>query len=122
MKVRVRGIEQLQRKLGALGPAVTEAARRELLSSGLRVVAGAKRRAPVDTGRLRNSITFEVTADGDVVRVGTNLEYAAFQEFGTRKMPARPFLFPAFEEERPRLRERMQRAIEAAAAKVAKGR
>ena len=35
----------------------------------------------IDTGRLRNSIDFEV--DGDTVYVGTNVEYAPYVEFGT---------------------------------------
>jgi HK97 gp10 family phage protein len=50
---------------------------------------------PVDTGRLRSSITHEVGTDGvgDVIgRVGSDVEYAIFQELGTRYMGARAFL------------------------------
>lgn len=36
---------------------------------------------PVDTGRLRDSITHEVK--GDTVYIGTNVEYAPYIEFGT---------------------------------------
>ena len=35
----------------------------------------------VDTGRLRNSISH--TADKDSAYIGTNVEYAAYNEFGT---------------------------------------
>lgn len=40
---------------------------------------------PVDTGQLRDSITYEIeiTKDEGVLRVGTNLKYAPFVEFGT---------------------------------------
>jgi HK97 gp10 family phage protein len=45
----------------------------------------------VDTGNLRNSITHET--DSDTAYVGTNVEYAPYVEFGTRKYPhERPFL------------------------------
>ena len=37
--------------------------------------------APVDTGNLRNSITHEV--GNDEVNIGTNVEYAVYQEYGT---------------------------------------
>lgn len=40
----------------------------------------------------------ESDSDGEVtVYVGTNVQYAPYQELGTAKMDARPFLRPAFE-------------------------
>lgn len=50
----------------------------------------------VVTGRLRDSITFYT--DDNEVRIGTNVEYAQFEEEGTSKRPAHPFLRPAVEE------------------------
>lgn len=52
----------------------------------LLVQRGAKINAPVDTGRLRSSITPEVRQDaaGVIGVVGTNVFYAPYQEFGTR--------------------------------------
>ena len=32
-----------------------------------------------------------------IVKVGNNMEYAPYHEFGTKKMPARPFIKPALE-------------------------
>lgn len=63
----------------------------------VRVEAEAKRLAPVDTGRLRSSIARDRYVDGDeaVGVVGTNVDYALPQEFGTFNMPAHPFLRPA---------------------------
>lgn len=57
----------------------------------------AKRLVPVDTGRLRSSISWRLgqTATGLFVEIGTNVEYAAFVEFGTRYMSAQPYLVPA---------------------------
>lgn len=45
-----------------------------------------------ETGALRDSITHNVDADGREAAVGTDIEYAKYQEFGTSKIPARPFL------------------------------
>lgn len=54
----------------------------------------AKRRCPVDTGRLRSSITSDVVAEeGALVGVvGTNVEYAPYVEFGTSRQPPAAFL------------------------------
>jgi len=42
---------------------------------------------PVDTGNLRNSIVNEVSVQKNIVRgrIGTNVEYAPYVEFGTGK-------------------------------------
>lgn len=70
---------------------------RDLTRRALRVEAAAKRVCPVDTGRLRSSITHALAQDGgDVIAmVGTNVEYALDVEFGTSKMRAQPYLRPA---------------------------
>ncbi len=59
----------------------------------------AKRFVAVDTGRLRASLAHEVKKEGKEVVgiVGTNVEYAIEQEYGTGKMPAHPYLRPALE-------------------------
>ena len=62
---------------------------------GLKAEGYAKRLAPVDTGRLRNSISHVVDMDEDKVYIGTNVEYAPYVEMGTVKTAAQPFLQPA---------------------------
>lgn len=49
-----------------------------------------------DTGRLASSVKFELPQTDLVARVGTNLKYGAFLEFGTSKMEARPWLLRSF--------------------------
>lgn len=64
---------------------------------------------PVDTGRLRNSITYSLgggdypfpgmgAAVGKEVTVGSEVEYAAYVELGTSRTRAQPFLRPAVED------------------------
>lgn len=67
-----------------------------LEAMGLAGEGYAKGYAPVDTGRLRNSISH--TADDEAAYIGTNVEYAAYQEMGTSKMAAQPYLRPAVED------------------------
>lgn len=86
---------------------------------GSKVAGYALMLAPVDTGRLKNSITWAIKKtegrtynyeddDGnpysydvgtglpdDAVAIGTNVEYAIFQETGSSKTKAHPYLTPA---------------------------
>lgn len=86
-RVIITGVENILDELGQVGEAL------------------AKENAPVDTGTLRRSITHEVQGrSGGVeegewyVRIGTNIEYAVFQELGTRNHAAHPFLRPILPE------------------------
>jgi HK97 gp10 family phage protein len=85
---------------------------------GLVIEGQAKELTPVDQGRLKASIT-TVSADGkrtlptgpganpgdlisapsqsNQVYVGTPVEYGPYQEYGTRRNEAQPFLRPALE-------------------------
>ena len=49
--------------------------------------------APVGGGRLKGSIDYRI--EGDTGYVGSPVEYAIYQEFGTRYMAPQPFLRPA---------------------------
>lgn len=63
--------------LAALDQRKTQA----LLAVGAAAEGHAKAITPVDTGRLRNSISH--AAAGDAAYIGTNVEYAPYVEFGT---------------------------------------
>jgi HK97 gp10 family phage protein len=82
------------------GPAM-----KRLIKAGRNVERGAKRYCPVDTGRLRSSITSVVgEVDGETsVVVGTNVEYAPHIEFGTSRQTAQSFLRRALDDETRKL-------------------
>lgn len=67
---------------------------RALEAIGIQAEGDVASLAPVDTGRLRNSITHETHAEEESVYVGTNVEYGKYQEYGTSRMRAHPFLKP----------------------------
>ena len=71
---------------------------RALTKCGMIAEGYAKFLCPVDTGRLRGSIVYQVDAEDDAVYIGTNVEYAPYVELGTRKQKAQPFLRPAAED------------------------
>ena len=75
--------------------ATREQIERALEAIGLQAEGYAKMLCPVDTGRLRNSITHSVDASEQKVYVGTNVEYAAYVEMGTSRTKAQPYLQPA---------------------------
>lgn len=64
---------------------------------------------PVDTGRLRGSITYDT--DDTTMYVGTNVEYAPYVELGTVNMDAQPFLRPALENHMDEYREIMNSVL-----------
>ena len=84
--------------------------------SALLVERDAKLNCPVDTGNLRASIQTEIneTDTEYVAEVGTNVEYAAFVEFGTKNMEAKPYLVPALEANRDTIKESIMNALKEA--------
>ena len=65
---------------------------------GYIIAEDAAKNAPVDTTALRNSIVAESKMKGEmtfIVQDGVN--YGIWQEFGTSRMAAQPFLIPAVE-------------------------
>lgn len=91
----------LRSNRAAVNQKLRETVEDRLQKSGLIVSNQAKIFSPVDTGRLRSSLTYEV--EGDTVYIGTNVKYGVYQELGTRRMQAQPFLVPGINAARPAL-------------------
>lgn len=78
--------------------------------TALAIEGGAKSRAPVDTGTLRNSIQSSPSGTSSwVVTVGA--DYGIYVEYGTRFMAAQPYFTPAIDAERPRFQYEMRALI-----------
>jgi HK97 gp10 family phage protein len=87
---------------------------REILEATLiLIVAEAKKLCPVDTGRLRASLTHELDEilGAMIGKAGTNVEYAAFVELGTKFMSAQPYLYPAFKKGIRYYKKEMKRRV-----------
>ena len=66
----------------------------------------------VDTGRLRNSISY--TVDGEAAYIGTNVEYAPYLELGTKKIAAHHYLKRAVTEHQDEYKKLTAQAIQSA--------
>ena len=73
----------------------------------------AKGYAPVDTGNLRNSISHAADDNYRTVVIGTNVQYAPYQELGAPNahVPAHPFLRPAAENHRDEYKLILERIL-----------
>lgn len=72
---------------------IKETIKTGLTASAIFVQGVSKELAPVRDGILRDSITYDV--DENKARISSPVEYAPYQEFGTSKMKAQPYLRPS---------------------------
>ena len=63
----------------------------------------------VDTGNLRRNIEHGV--DDDTAYVGTNVEYGKYVEYGTSRMPPRPFLKQAVQNHQDEYKKLLETAM-----------
>ena len=83
-------------------------------------VASNEGQAPnTDTGKLVASIAVEKETDANYL-VGSNLDYAAFLEFGTSKTGARPWLEPAMRKNISELNKNISKAADITIKKASK--
>ena len=123
----VVGIDNLRRRLVDVIPAAVRAEMEAaMLESADAIVAGAKLRVPVDEGDVRDSIRHHGVKEGKRGALyiaitagdrsteddskGRTYQVARLLEFGTVKMPAQPYLLPAYRANRKRAKARMRRA------------
>lgn len=89
-------LRKLAVDLRGAGQKAQRMAGRAVRKAAFDIEAIAKTKAPVDTGALRNSIGADFTAsDGLTAMVGPTVNYAKYQEFGTRYITPQPFMGPA---------------------------
>ena len=99
MAIEIKGLDSLMSKLNAMGGNVLDALGKAVEHTTQVAISDAEENAPVDTGMLKQSIVHgsDVVYNTDSVTgiVGTSAYYAIYQELGTVKMAAHPFLMPA---------------------------
>lgn len=136
MSIKVEGLKELERKLLGMSPKLAKNGLRSAVAAGSRVImAEAKKNVPVDTGTLRRAIFMKQIREASSnskqtyfvgVRKGKGERkknrdgwYFHFVEFGTVKMPAQPFLRPAFEAKKTDAVEVIKRRLAERVAKIA---
>ena len=110
-------LARAQRKaLSSIGAHVASEATRAFRDPALRPSPWAPRKDNkakhpllIKSGSLRQSISWRISAP-DTVQIGSDKKYASYHQFGTKRMPARPF-FPI--DKSGRLTPRMEKKINA---------
>lgn len=145
--VKIEGLDRLDRAMKGVPEAIDKEVKIALFASAKKVEAEAKKsitaggktgriykrrtvthqasaagEAPAsDTGRLVNSINSYLNGLTAFVIAGRGIvKYAAMLEYGTRKIAARPFMFPALERSKDWIRERLSQAVTRALVKSVK--
>jgi len=109
-RIRIEGLDELIRSLEKFPDRIKEAIRKEFRKHSLKMLAAAKRRAPVKTGLLRRSLRIE--QEGPLKINFLSVYYGVYVEYGTVRMKARPFMIPSIEENLPDLVESLARKFE----------
>ena len=133
VSVELQGLDNVLRKLDMLDRSGEVVLRRNVRRALTDIEREAKKLAPhsplqpptkqptKSTGQLRSDIRHETLNRGLSGRVGTNVKHGLFQEFGTRRIPPRPFLLPALEMVRPGLVQRLVKDLNDTHKRIAAG-
>lgn len=112
--VKVHGLEELTRKIKALPHAAQKEISKQVITSATKIRKAAQQRVPVRTGALKKSIRSKYEngkLSATIGPRGKTAWRAHFTEFGTIKSAAKPFMTPAWEEERPQYVDDIARTI-----------
>ena len=103
-RIDLKGLEKITKEL-------EPRAQKILDEAAFEVETNAKQNAPVLTGALRNSIHVNKTSNQNKFSrvISDGVEYGIYQELGTSRMAAQPFMIPAVEA----IREKFEKMWEA---------
>ena len=134
LDIELKGVDDLLKRLDDRAKNMTDIVDKEMTASILDINAQQRRETPVDTGRLRMGNMFDVSKKLDK-QLFNDIEYAPYVEFGTgglvsvppgleeiaiqfkgagiRKvnLPARPFFFRAFFENKDKMMQNIKNAV-----------
>lgn len=106
--MKLDGFKEFLTKLAEL-EAKDLKAKQVVKKNGAEMHAKAQRYAPVDTGTLKRSITLEIKDNGMTAEVdGGHVNYAVYQEYGTRYQSGTPFIRPSHKEQKEIFKKEMR--------------
>ena len=109
MHVKIKGAKELAAELQK--KRILDAVKMVVRLNGAQLQEKAVRKAPVDTGTLKRSIGLTIDDGGMAAQVEPTVEYAPYQEYGTRFMEAQPFVGPAFREQKEIFKRDLDRLV-----------
>ena len=112
-KLEVKGLKELQKKLK--DNVTLDDVKRVVRTNGSQLQQKMQDKADFkkgyQTGATKESTRLEIVDAGFTAEVGPTTEYAEYLEYGTRKMEAQPFIWPAFNEQVEKFRSDMLRKV-----------
>lgn len=108
--VKIVGITQLQKKLKQ--NANMSEVKQKVREHGSAVQTRSQKTVPVDTGTLKRSIRLAIKDNGLTSEVSANTDYAGYVEFGTRYMDAQPYMRPAYNAQKDKFKEDIEKLAE----------
>ena len=109
------GLEIVEDNTEQVIAALETAYAKALEAIGIQAERDAARICPVDTGRLRNSITHTIEGGNDPAAIiGTNVEYAQYVHNGVRGRQGQPFLTDAVRNNADKYRKIAESALKGA--------
>jgi HK97 gp10 family phage protein len=127
MNIEIKGAKELEKKLLSFEPKIGRKIVRNALRKAAKIILiAAKANCPVVTGDLKKSLRVRAMKKKKHrygVMVATSAGwfkgktfYGAFVEYGTSRMPAKPFMRPAFDSEKGKaemvLKSELKKGIE----------
>jgi HK97 gp10 family phage protein len=88
INIKLTGFDKAEKNIEKISKDATIKAKVALVDFGTKVETEAKRNAPADEGKLRSSINSKFDQRKFTVSITVASDYAAYQEFGTRKFAA----------------------------------
>lgn len=114
INIELKGLEDMIGNLKDYETAKKNDVSNVIKETAFKIQANAKLRTPVLTGHLKRNIKVDISPDEMSAEIGTkenDVEYAKYVEFGTKNTHAQPFLFPAFEDEKPEYLRKLKEAF-----------
>lgn len=119
--ITIRGLAQLERKLGRLPAVIEEAARQAVKEEVTETARDMRRLAPHRTGELADSVQEEINDGGLSGTVSPRARHATFVNDGARGIPPQPFATAAGKLSRRRFRKRTEQITMDALRELGKG-
>lgn len=107
--VSLKGVSELTMKLKS--NANMKDVKQIVKQNTAELTQGAQRKAPVDTGNLRRSITMDLSDGGLTGKVKPTADYASYVEYGTRFSPRQAFMAPSFNRQKEQFKRDMNQLI-----------
>lgn len=112
--IEIEGLDRLRERLEQLPEAIKAALLRAVKESAEDIKRETLLNVRHNTGNLQRELDIRYKSGGLRAEVGWFNRpdyYAAFNEFGTKSIPAKPALGPAVEAERGKIRERLSEEL-----------